>query len=68
MTVDEYLAWSESQSERQRTELINGQIVMMPSERVLDSRVKGSFYLALRAAVNAANLACEAMPDGPRYE
>src|SRR5580693_9112966 len=26
MTVDEYLAWSDSQSERQRTELINGQI------------------------------------------
>jgi Uma2 family endonuclease len=65
MTVDEYLAWSDSQSERQRTELINGQIVVMPSERVVHSRVKGSAYLALLRAVKAANLPCEALPDGP---
>ncbi len=65
MTVDEYLAWSERQSERQRTELINGQIVTMPSERVVHSRVKGSVHLALREAVRAAGLPCEALPDGP---
>src|ERR1700728_276147 len=41
MTVDEYLAWSDSQIERQRTELINGQIVTMPSERLSHSRIKG---------------------------
>src|ERR1700724_2177862 len=45
MTVDECLAWSDSQSERQRTELINGQVVMMPPERVLHSRVKGRVHL-----------------------
>ena len=65
MTVDEYLAWSDSQSERQRTELINGQVVVMPSERVIHSRVKASVYLALRSAVKAANVPCEALPDGP---
>src|SRR3984893_18016185 len=65
MTVDEYLAWSESQSERPRTELINGQVVMMPSERVLHSRVKGRVHLALLQAVKAAGLPCEALPDGP---
>lgn len=65
MTVDEYLAWSESQSERQRTELINGQIVTMPSERVVHSRVKGRVHLALLQAVKAAGLPCEALPDGP---
>jgi Uma2 family endonuclease len=64
MTVDEYLAWSENQSERQRTELINGQIITMPSERVRYSRIKGSVHLALRQAVKAANLPCEALPDG----
>ncbi len=65
MTVDEYLAWSESQSERRRTELINGQIVTMPSERVVHSRIKGSVHLALARAVRAAGLPCEALPDGP---
>ncbi len=65
MTVDEYLAWSESQSERRRTELINGQIVTMPSERVVHSRVKGTVHLALSRAVRAAGLRCEALPDGP---
>ncbi len=65
MTVDEYLAWSEAQSERRRTELINGQIVTMPSERVLHSRVKGRVHVALSRAVRAAGLPCEALPDGP---
>ena len=64
MTVDEYLAWSKNQSERQRTELINGQIITMPSERVRHSRIKGSVHLALLQAVKAANLPCEALPDG----
>ena len=68
MTVDEYLAWSERQSERLRTELINGQIVTMPSERLLHSRIKGIVYLALREAVRAANLPCEALPDGPAVQ
>jgi Uma2 family endonuclease len=65
MTVDEYLAWSEGQSERRRTELINGQIVTMPSERVVHSRVKGSVHLALSQAIKATGLPCEALPDGP---
>jgi len=65
MTVDEYLAWSDSQSERRRTELINGQIVTMPSERLLHSRVKGNVHLALLRAIRTAGLPCEALPDGP---
>jgi Uma2 family endonuclease len=65
MTVDEYLAWSDCQSERQRTELINGQVVIMPSERILHSRVKGRIHSALTLALKAAGLPCEAFPDGP---
>jgi Uma2 family endonuclease len=65
MTVEEYLAWSERQSERRRTELINGQIVVMPSERLSHSRVKGFVYVALLQAVKAAGLPCEVLPDGP---
>jgi Uma2 family endonuclease len=65
ITVDEYLAWSEGQSERQRTELINGQIVTMAAERFLHSRVKGTAFLALCRAVQLAGLPCEALTDGP---
>lgn len=65
MTVDEYLAWCDNQSERQRTELINGQIVTMPSERLVHSRIKGYLFLALRDAIRAADLPCEALGDGP---
>jgi Uma2 family endonuclease len=64
MTVDEYLAWSDSQSERQRTELINGQIVAKAVERLSHNRVKGQIYVTLRQAVAATNLPCEVMTDG----
>jgi Uma2 family endonuclease len=64
MTVDEYLAWSDRQSERRRTELINGQVVVLPPERVSHSRVKGQAYLALLQAVRASGLPCEALPNG----
>jgi len=64
MTVEDYLAWSERQSERQRTELINGQIVAKASERVVHNRIKGEVYLALRRAVAAAKLPCEVLTDG----
>ena len=65
MTVDEYLAWCESQSERVRTELINGQIVIVPAERLVHSLVKGNAFVALREAIKTAGLACEAVTDGP---
>jgi Uma2 family endonuclease len=65
MTVDEYLAWSDSQSERQRTELINGQIVIMSAERLLHTVIKANAFLALRQAIQAASLPCAALPDGP---
>ena len=64
MTVDDYVAWSERQSERQRTELINGQIVAKAMERLIHNRIKGQIFLALRKAVAAAKLPCEVMTDG----
>jgi len=65
MTVDEYLAWSDSQSERQRTELINGQIVIMPAERLVHTYVKANTFLALQRAIESAGLPCHALPEGP---
>jgi len=64
MTVDEYLAWSERQTEKYRTELINGQVVAIAPELVLHNRIKGAIYIALRAAVAAAKLLCEVITDG----
>jgi len=64
MTVDEYLAWSERQTEKYRTELINGQVVAMAPELVLHNRIKGEIYIALRAAIAAGKLPCEVMTDG----
>ena len=65
MTVDDYLAWSDSQSERQRTELINGQIVIMPAERLAHTYMKKSAMLALERAIKSGGLPCRALPDGP---
>jgi Uma2 family endonuclease len=64
LTVDEYLAWADAQIERQRTELINGQIVAMPAERVVHGRIKGAAFVTLNRAIKNAGLLCEALPDG----
>jgi Uma2 family endonuclease len=65
MTVDEYLAWSDRQSERRRTELINGQIVNLPAEKLLHTTIKANVFLALQQAIQGAGLPCSALPDGP---
>jgi Uma2 family endonuclease len=65
MTVDQYLAWSETQSDLPRTELINGQIVATAPERVEHTEVKLSAAIALRAAIGRCQLACCALPSGP---
>jgi Uma2 family endonuclease len=64
MTVAEYLAWGDTQSERQRTELINGQIVAMAPERVAHNRVKIRALQALERALLAAGIEGEVFIDG----
>ena len=64
MTVDEYLAWADAQSEQPRAELINGQIVSMSPERAIHNRIKYAAYFALTQAVKAAGLPCEVFGDG----
>ena len=64
MTVDQYLAWSDSRSERQRTELINGQVVAMAAERIAHNRIKIAVIMALDRAIKSAKLPCEAFTDG----
>jgi len=64
MTVDDYLAWGDAQSERRRTELINGRIVAMTPERVEHVEIKFAAALALKIAISRAKLACHALGDG----
>jgi len=64
LTVPEYLAWGDSQSEKVRAELINGQIVAMAPEQANHNRSKGSAYSAFKQAVRDARLPCEVFMDG----
>src|SRR5215475_4261865 len=64
-TVEEYLAWASAQTERQRSELINGQIVAMAPERIKHAKVKLAVAIALKAAVARNGLVCHVLADGP---
>ena len=64
MTISDYLAWAETQAEGPRTELINGQIVAMSPEQVAHNRIKGSVFIALRRALDAAGIKGEVFTDG----
>ena len=64
MTVAEYLAWGEAQSERRRMELINGQVVPLSPERADHNRIKKRVVIALERAMEDAGIAGEAFTDG----
>jgi Uma2 family endonuclease len=64
LTVEDYVAWADAQAERQRTELINGQIVAKAPERVEHGEVKLASAIALRAAIARAGLDCHALGHG----
>jgi Uma2 family endonuclease len=61
-----YLAWALAQD--RRTELWDGQVVLMAAERVRHNRVKGGVYAALQAAIRDAALPCEVFTDGISVE
>jgi Uma2 family endonuclease len=62
-TADEFIAWAMEQPTG-RFELDNGVVVAMSPERVSHARTKGQPWLALRTAIAARDLPCEALPDG----
>src|SRR5579871_2197235 len=68
MTADEFIAWAMQQPETEHYELVAGEIVAMAPERVAHARMKGLIYRRLSEAIEAAGLACEALPDGPSVE
>ncbi len=64
MTADEFIAWAMQQPEGQRYELVDGEAVGMAPERAGHARAKGLVYEALAQAIRAADVPCEAFPDG----
>ncbi len=63
----DYRLWAETQPHG-RHERIAGEIVAMAPERGAHLRVKAATWLALRQAILAAGLPCEALPDGATVE
>lgn len=63
MTREAFHAWAEDQP-RGRFELCAGEVVAMAPGRLAHARAKAAAWLALRQAIAAAGLPCEALPDG----
>ena len=64
MTVEAFLAWLDEGPDGARYELVAGEVVAMAPERVGHARVKARLWRALSDAIEQADLACEALPDG----
>src|SRR5438132_2347051 len=62
MTVDEFLAWAESQPGR--FELYGGTVYAMTPERAQHAKVKFAVQTALAAGIRRAALPCHMLPDG----
>jgi Uma2 family endonuclease len=62
MTVDEFLAWAETQEGRY--ELHGGEVFSMAAERTLHAEMKFSVQSALHAGIKEARLPCFMLPDG----
>ena len=60
---EEYLLWCAAQP-KGRFERVEGRIVAMAPERAVHVRVKGNVFLALRHAVAASGVDCQAWIDG----
>ncbi len=64
---DAYRRWAEAQP-RGRFERIGGAVVAMSPQRGAHLRAKSAVWLALRQAIAAAGVPCEALPDGATVE
>jgi Uma2 family endonuclease len=62
MTADEFMPWAMNQPKRY--ELVGGEVVAMSPERVGHTESKGNVYFALRQAIQARGVPCQAYTDG----
>lgn len=67
LTREEYRRWAEAQP-RGRFELVAGEIVAMAPERIAHVEIKAAAWLALRQAIKASGVACQAYADGITVE
>jgi Uma2 family endonuclease len=63
MTVEEFVVWAQAQG-RGRYELVDGEVVEMPTEGGRHNLVKGAVWKALQAAVAAAKFSGTVFTDG----
>jgi len=68
MTSNEFIAWAMQQPETEHYELIGGEVAAMAPERVAHARTKAHIWRRMTEAIEAGNLSCEALPDGPSVE
>lgn len=66
-THAEYYAWVEAQP-RGRFERLGGEVYAMAAERGPHLRAKAATWLALREAIRASGVPCQALPDGVTIE
>jgi Uma2 family endonuclease len=64
LTVDEYLAWSLSQPETVKADLIDGVVYAQAAQRLAHIKVKFAAAVALDAAIKVAGLPCFGVGDG----
>ena len=62
MTVDEFLAWAETQEGRY--ELHGGEVFSMAAERSAHAEMKFAVQVSLQAGIKKARLTCHMLPDG----
>jgi Uma2 family endonuclease len=62
LTVDEYLAWADTQEGR--FELLCGEVFATSPQRARHAKTKFALQLALVRAIEAAGLPCHMLPDG----
>ena len=67
LSREEYRRWAEAQP-RGRYERVDGEVIAMAPERVAHLQIKAAMWLALRQAIAAAGVPCQAFPDGATVE
>lgn len=66
LSREEFRRWAEGRKERY--ERVAGEPVAMSPERIEHARIKSRVWAALDRAIRAAQLPCEALPDGITVE
>ena len=66
LSREEFRRWAAGQ--RRRHERVAGEPIAMSPERIEHARIKSRVWAALDRAIRAANLPCEAYPDGITVE